>query len=125
MFGKKKEETNNATLVKTKDELKKAVKRKDSCIEVTGDLAKNMKWMVKLSKKQITALIALLGAETAVTVANPVVTPALMTATAGITGAEIAQIIFACSLGITMIVGIFNGYDVEASLDGNVKLIRK
>jgi hypothetical protein len=46
-------------------------------------------------------------------------------ATTGITGAEIAQIIFASSLGIALICSVFNGYDVEARLDGNVKLTKK
>jgi hypothetical protein len=125
MFGIKKQEKDNVTVVKTKDELKAAVKRKEPCIEVTGDLAKNMKWMGKLSKKQIAALIALLGAGTATAVASPIATPALTAATAEITGVEIAKLIFACSLGITMIIGIFKGYDVEVGLDGNVKLTKK
>jgi hypothetical protein len=125
MFGKKKEEKNNATVVRTKDELKAAIKRNESCIEVTGDLAKNMKWMVKLSKKQITALVALLGVGTAATVASPVATPAIVAATTEITGAGIAQIIFASSLGIAMICSVYKGYDVEASMDGTVKLTRK
>jgi hypothetical protein len=92
---------------------------------VVGDLAKNIKWMTKLSKKQIAALVALLGVGTVSVVASPVVTPAVMTATVGITGAEIAQIIFASSLGIALICSVFNGYDVEASIDGNVKLTKK
>jgi hypothetical protein len=125
MFGKKKEEKNNATVVRTKDELKAAIKRNESCIEVTGDLAKNMKWMVKLSKKQITALVALLGVGTAATVASPVATPAIVAATTEITGAGIAQIIFASSLGIAMICSVYKEYDVEASMDGTVKLTRK
>jgi hypothetical protein len=124
MFGGKKEEKIVA-VVKTKDELKAAVKRNEPCIEVTGNLAKNMKWMVKLSKKQITALVALLGVGTAATVVSPVATPAIVAATTGITGAEIAQIIFASSLGIAMICSIFKGYDVEASMDGTVRLTRK
>jgi hypothetical protein len=125
MFGKKKEEKNNATVVRTKDELKAAIKRNESCIEVTGDLAKNMKWMVKLSKKQITALVALLGVGTAAAVASPVATPAIVAATTEITGAGIAQIIFASSLGIAMICSVYKEYDVEASMDGTVKLTRK
>jgi hypothetical protein len=125
MFGKKKQEKNNATVVKTKDELKAAVKRNEPYIEVVGDLAKNIKWMTKLSKKQIAALVALLGAGTAATVASPVATPAIVAATTGITGAEIAQIIFASSLGIAIICSVFNGYDVEASMDGKVKLTKK
>jgi hypothetical protein len=124
MFGWKKEEKISA-VVKTKDELKVAVKRNEPCIEVTGNLAKNMKWMAKLSKKQIAALIALFGVGTATAVASPVATPAIVAATTEITGAGIAQIIFASSLGIAMIYSVFEGYDVEASLDGNIKLTKK
>lgn len=42
MFGKNKEEKGKVTVVTTKEQLKAAVNRKDSCIEVRGDLAKKM-----------------------------------------------------------------------------------
>jgi hypothetical protein len=56
--------------------------------------------MAKLSKNQITSLVALFGLGTAATMAIPEATPALMAAATKTTGVEIAQIIFASSLGI-------------------------
>ena len=58
MFRKNKGETKKVTIVTTKEQLKAAVNRKDSYIEVQGDLAKKMTWMAKLSKKKIALVIA-------------------------------------------------------------------
>ena len=50
MFGKKRMEINKVT-VSSANELKAAVKKKEQNIEVTGELAKKLKWMVKLSPR--------------------------------------------------------------------------
>ena len=65
MFGKKKNSINKV-VVSSKEELKTAIKRKEPYIEVKGDLAKKMKWMMNLSSVKIAAIIALLTSLAAV-----------------------------------------------------------
>lgn len=61
MFGKKKK-SENVVVVTTKEELKTAIKSKEPCIEVQGNLARKMKWMTKLNRAAIIALIPALVA---------------------------------------------------------------
>lgn len=117
MFGKKKKDTEPKIVVKTKEELKAAVRRKEPCIEVQGDLAKNLKWIKKLTKPQAAALAALLASAVIPFPIAPVSAVASRSAVTAITGGEIAAIIFAGGISAALILAILNGYQVEISGD--------
>lgn len=107
MFEKNKGENKKATVVTTKEQLKAAVNRKDSYIEVQGDLAKKMNWMAKLSKKKIALIIAAVGVYFA-------------------TGAEVsAASTLAALLGAAAVVAILKGYNVEADVVNGVIRLTK
>ena len=129
MFGKSKKETEKVTVVTTKEQLKAAIKRKDACIEVQGELVMKIKWMAKLSPKKIAAIIACLTAATAAstvvaTVApptTPIVVPTVKyavesttLAAAGIGALDAASIIKIIEiLGVVIVIAILKGYNVE------------
>lgn len=133
MFGKSKKETEKVTVVTTKEQLKAAIKRKDACIEVQGELVKKMKWMAKLSPKKIAAIIACLTAATAASTvvataastaappATPIVVPTVKyavesttLAAAGIGALDAASIIKIIEiLGVVIVIAILKGYNVE------------
>lgn len=129
MFGKSKKEIEKVTIVTTKEQLKAAIKRKDTCIEVQGELVKKMKWMAKLSPKKIAAIIACLTAATAAsTVAStaapptaPIVAPTVKyavesttLAAVGIGALDAASIIKIIEiLGVVIVIAILKSYNVE------------
>jgi len=118
MFGKPKKE--KVTVVTTKEQLKAAVKRKDTCIEVQGELVKKMKWMAKLSPKNIAAVIACLTAPVAVPIATPITASATL-ATAGLGVAEMTVI---AGLGAIVVLAILKNYDIELKAgDKSLRLI--
>lgn len=130
MFGKSKKENEKVTIVTTKKQLKAAVGRKDSCIEVRGDLAEKMKWMAKLSKEKTALIIASIGvaagAGVAAVAAAPITGGASMVgyaaastavgaASAGTLPAGAVALI--AMLGGVAVVGILKGYDVIVEVD--------
>lgn len=122
MFFGKKQTKENITVVKTKKELNEAVKMKKPCIEVQGNLVKQIKWMKKLLPAKVAALIALLASATIPSPIAPISAVATMPVVISITGAEIAGIIFAGGLSATMILGVLKNYNMEVQ-KGDTSLI--
>ncbi|WP_079518082.1 hypothetical protein [Kosakonia radicincitans] len=124
----------DSVTVTTKEQLKKAKEDNVEIIIVEGELARDL----KRSKKVVLAItgasgIALAGLIAAVTAA-PATGGASFLAYAASTGAtaatfsgiEIASIILAGSIGITLLISIFKDYEeIEASTSGGIKLKRK
>lgn len=119
MFGKSKKETEKVTVVTTKEQLKAAIKRKDACIEVQGELVMKMKWMAKLSPKKIAAIIACLTAATAASTAVPPASPIVAAGIGALDAAAIIKIIEI--LGVVIVIAILKGYTVELK-DGDKSL---
>ena len=121
MFGKK-TKNENVVVVTTKEELKAAIKSKKPNIEVHGDLAKKMKWMSKLNRAAIIALIpALLPLAAVGGVPASFAVPAAATAV-GISGGNLVL----CALSISIIIAILKGYNIEAkSTKGDVLRLTK
>lgn len=124
MFGKKKKDTEREVIVKTKEELKAAIKRKEPYIEVQGDLANKMKWMGGLSKKKVAAFVALL----AVAASNPVTGGAAAAGSAlsakylvaqGVVNASesIAAYSLIIMLGIVTVLAIFREYSIVIEIN--------
>ncbi len=120
MFGKK---TEKKVIVKTKEELKAAVKRKEPCIEVQGDLANKMKWMGKLSKVQIAAFIPLLSTAAL----NPLAADSVVMIQSTVGAIKTAAVIcLLTTIGSVTIIAIYKGYDVDITIDSmTIRLIRK
>ena len=115
MFGKK-TKNENVVVVTTKEELKAAIKSKKPNIEVHGDLAKKMKWMSKLNRAAIIALIPAVGG-----VPASFAVPAAATAV-GISGGNLVL----CALSVSIIIAILKGYNIEAkSTKGDVLRLTK
>lgn len=110
MFGKNKEEKGKVTVVTTKEQLKVAVNRKDSCIEVRGDLAKKMNWMAKLSKKNIAIVIAALTG----TIATAPVTAGVSLAAGTVVSTEV--LVLMALLGTVVVIAILSDYSIEADV---------
>lgn len=108
MFRKNKEEKGKVTVVTTKEQLKKAVNRKDSCIEVRGDLVKKMNWMVNLSKKKIALIIAALAGGVA---AAPATAGASLTVGVGVSAEALALVAL---VGTVVVIAMLNDYSIEA-----------
>ncbi|EFB6771312.1 hypothetical protein FPG84_08790 [Escherichia coli] len=116
--------------VTTKEQLKKAKEDKVDVIVVEGELAEKLKRSKKVaiaaagvSGVALTGLIAAIatGGTSFLLYAGVAGTSA-----ATFTGIEIASIILAGSIGITLLVGIFKDYEeIEASTSGGIKLKRK
>lgn len=119
MFEKNKKENKKVTIVTTKEQLKAAVNRKDSCIEVRGDLAKKMNWIAKLSKKKAALIIAAL---TGAAMAIPV-TGGVSLAAAGAMSTEVVALVTA--LGVAVVVAILNGYSVKADVLNGILILTK
>lgn len=122
MFGKRKKE--QKVIARTKEELKAAVKRKEPLIEVQGDLANKMKWMGKLSKKKIVALIAVLSA----VAVNPLAAggAAAVQGVLGISEGGTAILLIG-AIGGTVVLAILKGYNVEIETEPlplKIKLIK-
>ncbi len=123
MFGKNKEEKGKVTVVTTKEQLKAAVNRKDTCIEVRGELAKKMNWMTKLSKKKIALIVACL---TGATAAAPATGGASLTAAGAASAAVSADVAaIALMLGGIVVVAILKNYNLEAGAGDMVLKLTK
>lgn len=120
MFGKPKKEKEKVTVVTTKEQLIAAVKRKDACIEVKGELAVKMKWMAKLSPKKIAIIISCLT----VSVATPTTVPVTASAALATAGLGVAEITVIAGLGAIIVIAIFKNYDIEMKAgDKSLRLI--
>lgn len=116
MFGKNKEEKGKVTVVTTKEQLKAAVNRKDSCIEVRGDLANKMNWMAKLSKKKIAIVIAALTG----TIATAPVTAGVSLAAGTVVSTEV--LVLTALLGTVVVIVILSDYSIE--VDGDKRTLK-
>ena len=122
MFFGKKQKKEKITVVTTKKELNEAVKMKKPCIEVQGNLVKQINWMKKLSSAKVAALVTLLATAAIPSPIAPISAVAAMPAVISSTGAEIAGIIFAGGLSATMILGVLRNYNMEVQ-KGDTSLI--
>lgn len=121
MFGKNKEKERKVTVVTTKEQLKAAVNRKDTYIEVKGDLAKKMNWMAKLSKKKIAMIAAWITAAGALATAPA--TGGASLAVAGVASADVIAVVII--LGGIVVIAILNNYDIEADAVNKVLKLTK
>lgn len=127
MIGRKKKDEER-TIVTTKQELNAAIKRGEPLIEVKGDLIKQIKWVERLSPVKIAALVALLASLAIPNPMSPISMAAVasMPAVADLTGMEIATIIFASGLSVSLILSLLRGYDVKiGSGDKSLLLTKK
>lgn len=119
----KEEKSEKVVVVTTKEELKAAIESKKPCIEVQGNLARKMKWMTKLNRAAVIALIPALvaigGVSAGFAVPASFVVPATATAV-GITAGDILL----CTLSISIIIAILKGYSIEADAKGIVRFTK-
>jgi hypothetical protein len=116
--------SNSSVTVRSKDELKRAKESGAKEIVVIGKLADDLKKGKKLAYLGAGALAAL----TAALAATPFTGGMSMFAAAPIaalTGVEISGIIIAASLGLSLIIAIFKGYDEISYKSGELKLKKK
>lgn len=111
------------TIVKTKEELKKAVKRKDKTIIVEGDLVNEVKKSEKIKTVSKRALIALSGIVGIAAVAAPFTGGASLSAglvAAAETGVSAGVIYAAISVGGLLVAwAIHNNYEIHFELDSS------
>jgi len=110
-------------IVYTREELKKAKEQKIDNIVIKGELANKLhkaKKIAKLSTATIGIIIAALGAAP---ITGGISTFAVAPV-AALTGMEIAAIIAAASVGISLIVAVFKNYDIVKYKDGELILER-
>lgn len=109
------------TVVYTNEELKNAIKNGEKRIQVAGELASKLKWIVGISPAKIVALTMFLAGTT---IPNPMSGVSAL-ATTGIVGTEIALIIFTSGVSISLILAILQGYDAEIDgKDGNKVILK-
>jgi CBS domain containing-hemolysin-like protein len=110
--------------VRTRDELEAAKNAKAQQIVVVGKLADDLKKTRKFAKLGAVGVAAIVAA-----VGLAPVTAGLSTlslgAVATVTGVEIIGVITAASLGLSLILAIYKGYDVEYEAGGKVIFKRK
>ncbi|GKX51545.1 hypothetical protein [Budvicia aquatica] len=114
-------------MVRTKEELKKARNAKVEFIVVEGELADKLKKGKKLAYAGIAGTV---GATTiaALMAATPVtggVSFFAVAPIAALTGFEVAAIIAAASIGLTLLIAVFKDYEEIEARDGMVKLKRR
>lgn len=117
-----------ANVVTTKDELKVAKERGDMEIVVTGEFADKLKTSKKITKLNAGALAIISVAIAAATVTAPVTGGMSFFAAApvaALTGTEIAAIIIASSIGLTMLIAIFKDYEEISYSKGKLVLRKK
>lgn len=121
--------------VQTKNDLKKAIENKVDTIIVTGSLAGNVikaQKIAKLGKFALASLGLTASAIVAAVAAAPVtggvsfaVAVPLAAPLAALTGLEIATIIFACLMGVGMLIAFYKEYDIiEMSAKQGVLTVR-
>ena len=122
LFGKKEK----VTIVHTKEELKMAIKRRDPYIEVQGELSGKIKWMTNIPAKKVGALIGVLAALPVV--GGVVVGAPVMEVTAAIakvTGKDVATVILASGISISLIIAVLRDYNIEMEKNGAVLRLKK
>ncbi len=111
--------------VSTKSEFKNAVNKKESVIEAFGSLASDINRSYKIamySKKTLIVLTALIG----LTPFTGGISMFAAAPIAALTGIEISAIILISSIGISLIMAVSNGYDVEyTERTGHLRLTKK
>lgn len=123
MFGINKKDNEKVTIVTTKEQIKAAVNRKDTCIEVRGELAKKMNWMAKLSKKKIALTVAYIAGIAGIAVTTVPATGGASLAIAGVASADIMDIVVI--LGGVVVIAILNNYNIEADVANKVLKLTK
>lgn len=111
MFRMKKKE--QALVVTTKEELKAAIKRKEPCIVVKGDLAKKLQWIRKLSPAMLASLIPLLAAAAIPSPVAPLSMAVSTAAVTAITGESLAAIILVCGISAPVLLAVMKDYDAH------------
>lgn len=124
-------------IVRTKEELEKAIESKIDTIIVTGPLANDVIKAQKIKKIGKVAC-ASLGVATSAIIAAVAAAPATggisgiaalapVAAASTLTGLEIATIIFACTMGVAVLIAFYKNYDmIEMSLEnGEPKVVFK
>ena len=114
--------------VTTKAELKNAQEKNIQEIVVSGDLADKLKKAKQITKLGATGLGILTAAIGVGIVAAPVTGGLSMFAAApvaALTGLEIAAIITASALGITLIIAVFKDYEEISYENGKMTLRKK
>lgn len=119
-------------IVKTRDELKKAIDSKCFEIVAVGDLAKKLKksqCITKLSKTALKTLTVALGAGVLATPltggASLAVAGVSLAPIAALTGVEIAAIVAASFLGVALIIAVFRDYEEIEYSKGRLILRKK
>ena len=110
--------------VTTKDQLESAKNSRVDEITITGRLANDLKKSKKIAYAS-TGTIAMLTTALAATPFTGGLSAIGLIPIAAITGFEIAAIIIAASIGITLIIAIFKDYEEVDYEDGRLRLRRK
>ncbi|HAS0861466.1 TPA: hypothetical protein I3314_001538 [Enterobacter hormaechei subsp. xiangfangensis] len=111
-------------IVRTKDELERAKANKAQYITIEGELATKVKRGKTVAKASGVSL-ALLTAALAATPFTGGMSALAAAPIAAMSGFEIAAIIAAASIGITLIIAIFKDYEEIEAGDGKLKLKRR
>lgn len=132
----KKNPIEDVVVVKTKDELKTALKNKEKKIIAKGDAAKSLEWRIKVPMKKLLITAAVLSGVFALAAIPSPATPIAasfygITATTAsgavveITGAEAAVCMVSCGLSVALIIAVIKGYDVKAKGDEIILTAKK
>lgn len=116
------------SVVTTKQELKAAKDRGDTKIIVKGDLANKLKTSKKITMVGAGTLAVLTVALGAATVTAPVtggLSYFAVAPVAALSGMEIAAIITASAVGLTLLIAVFKDYEEISYSNGNLVLRRK
>ena len=104
-------------IVRTKEELKEAKEKEYDVIIVEGDLAKDLKKAKAITKLSKTALVTLTALSITAAVAVPVTgglslaAAAPIAASVGLTDASVIAV--AITIGVVLVVGLFENYEAE------------
>lgn len=108
----------SSVTVTTMEELKEALSAKTAEILVTGELAGKLKKAQKVKTLSAIAVAAIAAiAVTAIPTGGASVLGAAPVA-AGLTGMEIATILFIATIGVTTMIALFKDYDAEFTTEG-------
>nr|AIW63028.1 hypothetical protein [Burkholderia sp. Ha185] len=116
------------TTVATKEELKSARENEAAQIVVVGELAdklKRTKKIATLSAVTLTAIVAVVGLAAVAAPETAGLSFVALGPLAGLSGIEIATIILAASIGLSLILAIHKEYDEIGYKEGELVLRRK
>lgn len=114
----------NQIVVRTKAELERAKDAKAEIIIIEGDLANKVKRGKTVAKASGVSL-ALITAALAATPFTGGMSMLAAAPVAAMSGFEIAAIIAAASIGLTLLIAIFKDYEEIEAGDGKIKLKRR